>query len=116
MAKEVQLHFLPGRRPEVSGYKFFDFYRPAEQVAGDYFDYVELPDGKLALVIGDVAGKGVSAALLMARLCSDVRYALLTARTPAAAMGKLNEQLCSHRGEGTFVTMAICVLDPHEHS
>lgn len=116
MAQEVQLHFLPGRRPEVAGYKFFDYYRPADQVAGDYYDYIELPDGKLALVVGDVAGKGVSAALLMARLCSDVRYALLTSPNPAEALRRLNEQLCSQRGEGTFVTMVICLLDPVEHT
>ncbi len=116
MAQEVQLHFLPGRKPEVEGYKFFDYYRPADQVAGDYFDYIELPDGKLALVVGDVAGKGVSAALLMARLCSDVRYALLTSPTPAEALRRLNEQLCSQRGDGAFVTMVICLLDPLDHT
>ena len=116
MAQEVQLHFLPGRKPEVEGYKFFDYYRPADQVAGDYYDYVELPDGKLALVVGDVAGKGVSAALLMARLCSDVRYALLTSPTPAEALRRLNEQLCTQRGDGAFVTMVICLLDPVAHT
>lgn len=116
MAQEVQLHFLPGRKPEVEGYKFFDYYRPADQVAGDYYDYIELPEGKLALVVGDVAGKGVSAALLMARLCSDVRYALLTAPSPAEALRRLNEQLCTQRGEGAFVTMVICILDPVNHT
>jgi sigma-B regulation protein RsbU (phosphoserine phosphatase) len=116
MAQEVQLHFLPARTPEVDGYRFFDYYRPADLVAGDYYDYIELPEGRLALVVGDVAGKGVSAALLMARLCSDVRYALLTSRTPAEALRRLNEQLCAQRGEGTFVTMVICVLDPNAHT
>jgi serine phosphatase RsbU (regulator of sigma subunit)/pSer/pThr/pTyr-binding forkhead associated (FHA) protein len=116
MAREVQMHFLPDRRPELGGYKFFDFYRPADQVAGDYFDYIELPHGRLALVVGDVAGKGVTAALLMARLCSDVRYALLTSPNPAEALRRLNEQICSHRGDGTFVTMVVCLLDPLEHT
>lgn len=116
MAQEVQMHFLPGHRPNVDGYKFFDFYRAADQVAGDYFDYIELPDGRLALVVGDVAGKGVSAALLMARLCSDVRYALLTAPSPAEALRRLNEQLCMRRGDGAFVTMVVCLLDPSEHT
>src|SRR5690606_6680614 len=99
MAKEVQQHFLPARRPEVPHYHFYDFYRPAEQVAGDYFDYIERPDGRLAMVLGDVAGKGVTAALLMARLCSDVRYALLTSPAPAEALRRLNEEICSHRGD-----------------
>ncbi len=65
-AKEVQLQFLPQRRPEVSGYRFYHYYQPADEVGGDYFGYIPLADGRLALAIGDVAGKGVSAALLMA--------------------------------------------------
>ncbi|HTN75131.1 MAG TPA: GAF domain-containing SpoIIE family protein phosphatase, partial [Pirellulaceae bacterium] len=116
MAREVQLHFLPSARPAVEHYRFYDFYRAAEEVAGDYYDYIELPDGRLAMVVGDVAGKGVTAALLMARLCSDVRYALLTAPTPAEAMRRLNEQLSNHGGDGTFVTLVLCIIDPREHT
>ena len=116
MAREVQLHFLPMSQPTVPGYKFYDFYRAADEVAGDYYDYIELPDGRLAMVVGDVAGKGVSAALLMARLCSDVRYALLTSPTPAEALRRLNEQLGTHGGDGTFVTMVLCILDPNDHT
>lgn len=116
MAREVQLHFLPSRRPEVPGYRFYDFYKAAEEVAGDYYDYIELPDGRQAMVVGDVAGKGVTAALLMARLCSDVRYALLTAPSPAEAMRRLNEQLGNHGSDGAFVTMVLCVIDPRDHS
>jgi serine phosphatase RsbU (regulator of sigma subunit) len=116
MAKEVQTHFLPAQRPEVPGYSFFDFYRPAEEVAGDYYDYIELPDGRLAMVVADVAGKGVTAALLMARLCSDVRYTLITSPSPAEALRRLNEQMCAHRGDNAFVTMILCVLDPAAHT
>ena len=67
-AREVQLHFLPHVRPEVPGYCFFDYYQAAEDVGGDYFGYIPLADGRLAIAVGDVSGKGVSAALLMARL------------------------------------------------
>ena len=62
-AKEMQLHFLPQSRPEVPGYQFYDYYLAAGNVGGDYFGYIPLPDGRLVLAIGDVAGKGVAAAL-----------------------------------------------------
>ena len=115
MAKEVQMHFLPDGRPDIAGYSFYDYYRPAEEVAGDYYDYIELPDGRLAMIVADVAGKGVTAALLMARLGSDVRYTLTTSPSPAEALRRLNEQMCGHRGDNAFVTMVLCVLDPATH-
>ncbi len=114
-AKQVQQQFLPQRRPEVAGYQFFDFYRSADEVGGDYFGYIPLPDGRLALAIGDVAGKGVSAALLMAHFCAEVRYCLATAPTPAAAVEQLNQDLSSEMSNYHFVTFAVCVLDPQAH-
>ncbi len=56
-AREVQLHFLPHVRPEVPGYCFFDYYQAAEDVGGDYFGYIPLADGRLAIAVGDVSGK-----------------------------------------------------------
>jgi phosphoserine phosphatase RsbU/P len=114
-AKQVQLQFLPQRRPELPGYQFFDYYQPADEVGGDYFGYIPLPDGRLALAIGDVAGKGVSAALLMAHFCSEVRYCLTTAPTPAKAVEQLNQDLSSEMLNYHFVTFAVCVLDPKTH-
>ncbi len=114
-AKQVQLQFLPQRRPEVPGYQFFDFYQPADEVGGDYFGYIPLSDGRLALAIGDVAGKGVSAALLMAHFCSEVRYCLATCPTPAAAVEQLNQDLSAEMLNYHFVTFALCVLDPVRH-
>ena len=81
-ARQVQLHFLPKHRPDVEGYDFFHYYHPADGVAGDYFDYIRLPDDRLAVTMADVAGKGMSAALLMARFCSDVRYCLARHHRP----------------------------------
>ncbi|MCA9269699.1 MAG: SpoIIE family protein phosphatase, partial [Planctomycetales bacterium] len=111
-AQDVQLHFLPPHPPDVPGYRFFDFYRAASTVAGDYYDYIRLPDGRVAVAIGDVSGKGVPAALLMARLCSDVRYSLLTTSTAAEAVNELNRQLASHLRTGRFITFVLFVLDP----
>jgi sigma-B regulation protein RsbU (phosphoserine phosphatase) len=114
-AKQVQLQFLPQRRPEVAGYQFYDHYQPANEVGGDYYGYIPLSDGRLALTIGDVAGKGVSAALLMAHFCSEVRYHLATAPTPADAVKRLNQDLSSETQNYHFVTFALCVLDPATH-
>ena len=114
-AKQVQLQFLPQSRPEVPAYRFYDYYQSADEVGGDYFGYIPLSDGRLALAIGDVAGKGVSAALLMAHFCAEVRYCLATCATPAAAVEQLNQDLSSEMLNYHFVTFALCVLDPASH-
>jgi serine phosphatase RsbU (regulator of sigma subunit) len=114
-AKQVQLQFLPQRRPQVAGYQFYDYYQPADEIGGDYFGYISLPDGRLALAIGDVAGKGVSAALLMAHFSSEVRYCLTTCATPAEAVQQLNQDLSSEMLNYHFVTFVLCVLDPIKH-
>jgi len=111
-AKQVQLHFLPQSRPDVPGYRFFDYYSSAEEVGGDYYGYVPLPDGRIAIAIGDVSGKGISAALVMARLCSEVRYRLVTAPEPGHAVVELNEELSKPENDAWFVTFVLCILEP----
>lgn len=111
-AREVQLHFLPHMRPEVPGYCFFDYYQAAEDVGGDYFGYIRLADGRLAIAVGDVSGKGVSAALLMARLCSEVRYCLAICTSAVEAVERLNQELANTTQNDRFVTFLLCVLDP----
>jgi serine phosphatase RsbU (regulator of sigma subunit) len=116
-AKEVQRHFLPQKCPDRPGYRFFDYYCAAEDVGGDYFGYLELEDGRLAIALGDVSGKGVSAALLMARLCSEVRYCLATAASPSEAVASLNDGLLDPAislGDH-FVTFLLCELDTKNH-
>ncbi|QGJ69255.1 Serine phosphatase RsbU, regulator of sigma subunit [Planctomycetales bacterium 10988] len=114
-AYRVQRGFLPFSRPEVENYSFFDSYDPAQSVGGDYYDYVELPDGRIAVVLGDVSGKGVPAALLVAKLASEFRYALLNSDRPATAAAYLNEQFCRPHWEDKFVTLVLMVLDPNHH-
>jgi phosphoserine phosphatase RsbU/P len=113
-AKQVQQHFLPQERPLIPGYDLFDYYRPADAVGGDYFGYIMLPDGQLAIAVGDVAGHGVPAALLMARLCAEARYCLVTNLIPSEAVHALNQQLCKQPFT-FFITYALCVLDPIRH-
>ena len=116
LAANVQQRFLPQEPPKLAGYDFCHHYRAADFVAGDYFDYIELPDGRLAFAQGDVCGKGMAAALLMAHLCSDVRSSLLATSQPAAAMGRLNKHLARTLPPGSFVTLVLGVIDPRDHS
>ncbi len=82
LAHKVQRGLLPAAPPRVPDYHFFDFYESANQVGGDYYDYIELPDQRLAIVLADVSGHGVSAALLMAKLSAEVRFCLASAVPP----------------------------------
>ncbi len=115
-ATQVQLGFLPHTRPKLPGYDFFDYYEPAQRVGGDYFDYIPLLNGKMAVAVADVAGKGVPAALLMARLYSSVRYHLLSqSEDIAAAMSGLNGEISVSGLGHRFITCAIMVIDPAKH-
>jgi serine phosphatase RsbU (regulator of sigma subunit)/pSer/pThr/pTyr-binding forkhead associated (FHA) protein len=114
-AREVQLHFLPQIRPEIPGYRFFDHYASAQEVGGDYYGYLTLPDQRTAISLGDVSGKGISAALIMARLCSEVRYRLGTAGTLRDGFHQLNEEFAKPENDTWFVTFVLCVLDTSRH-
>src|SRR5205807_2918530 len=93
LAQQVQLSFLPQQKPEVPGYQFYAYYEPAQEVGGDYYDFIPLPpkQRRLAVVLGDAAGKGVPAALLMAKLSSDAPSSLLSQADSAAAVATLNK-------------------------
>jgi serine phosphatase RsbU (regulator of sigma subunit) len=84
-------------------------------VGGDYFGYIPLSDGRVAVAVGDVAGKGLPAALLMARLSAETRACLREAATPAAAVERLNTFLASAPFFDRFVTLVLAVLDPRRH-
>jgi sigma-B regulation protein RsbU (phosphoserine phosphatase) len=116
IAQQVQLSFLPKSVPTVVGYDFAAHYEPALAVGGDYYGFIPMPDGRLAVAVGDVAGKGVSAALMMAKLSSEARYCMHTEGDPARAVCKLNDLLAEYTAQADkFVTLALAVLDPSRH-
>jgi serine phosphatase RsbU (regulator of sigma subunit)/pSer/pThr/pTyr-binding forkhead associated (FHA) protein len=115
LAHQVQLSFLPRKSPHIPGYEFFAHYEPAQEVGGDYYDFIPLPNQRVAVMVGDVAGKGVPAALLMAKVSSDARFSLLTEPDPALAVGKLNELMQEAGLLDRFVTLVAAVLDPARH-
>lgn len=114
-ASRVQRGFLPQSFPLLPGYEFFAHYTAARTVGGDYYDFIPLPDGKVAVLLGDVSGKGVPAALLMARLSGEARVAMLTQPGVARAVSHLNEQLMTANLEDRYVTLSAAVIDPKAH-
>lgn len=117
LAKSVQTSFIPRTTPKVAGYEFFGFYEPAREVGGDYYGYIPLPDGRLVAAVGDVAGKGVAASLIMAKLSSDIRFCVLSESDPGAAIAKLNDLLYEFTSQmDRFVTLIAVVLDPATHT
>jgi serine phosphatase RsbU (regulator of sigma subunit) len=115
LARRVQRNLLPDRQPQLSGYEFFSFYEAAYAVGGDYYDYVPLPDGRLAIVVADVVGKGISAALLMAKLGGELKYLLCNESTPEAAMARMSESFNQDSRIDRFVTLATVIVDPRQH-
>lgn len=111
MAGEVQRSFLPKAVPTLPGYEFFAHYSPALEVGGDFYDFIRLPGGRVAVVVGDVPGKGFSAALMMAKLLSDIRHTALTVSDPRAVVGRINLILATSGSEKAFVTLIYLSLD-----
>ncbi len=114
LANEVQHRLLPAQPPAYSGYQLFDYYRPAEQVGGDYFDYILLPNGQIAVLVGDVVGHGIAAALLMAKVSAEARFALASQPSAACAMNHLNQAIC-HLQLERFITIVMVLLDNTSH-
>ena len=94
------------------GFAAFAFMEPAKEVAGDLYDVIETPDGRQALIVGDVSGKGVSAALFMSMTITLIRYAIAEGYGPATIMQRVNDQLAKNNPTCMFVTLWIGLLDP----
>jgi len=114
LAKEVQKAFLPQTQPQLPGYEFFDFYRPMIFVGGDYYDYITLPDGRTAVIVADVVGHGIAAAMMMAKVSAEAKFCLASESHPATAVTMLNSRLSAMQVE-RFVTFVAVVLDPIKH-
>ena len=95
----------------MQSYKFSSHYTPALEVGGDFYDFIRLDKGHTGIVIGDVSGKGVPAALYMAKLGSDLRTLALTEDNPGAALQKLNDLLVERSRRGMFATLLYVELE-----
>jgi serine phosphatase RsbU (regulator of sigma subunit) len=115
-ARAVLLGCLPEKLPEMPGYRFAAHYCPADLVGGDYYDFLPLNDSRLAVVVGDVAGKGMSAALLVTKMASEAPFSFLREPTLGKALDSLNEAAAAMLiRTSRFVTLAAAVLDSHTH-
>jgi serine phosphatase RsbU (regulator of sigma subunit)/anti-sigma regulatory factor (Ser/Thr protein kinase) len=112
VARLIQQHFLPRHVPEPPGWALAAFYRPARAVGGDFYDFIELPDGQLGIVIGDVTDKGVPAALVMAATRSVLRATAQRLLSPGEVLEQVNELICPDTPPNMFVTCLFAVLDP----
>ncbi len=115
-AREVQRVLLPQEDPVVTGFRVNGTNLPAKIISGDYYDYIDLPDGKLGVVVADVSGKGVPAGLLMAMCRSLLRAFSLANASPSAVLATVNRYLFPDIREDMFISMIYGILDPADGS
>ena len=112
VARRIQQASLPEEVPTLEGWQIAPYYRPAREVGGDFYDFVELKDGLLGLVVGDATGKGVPAALVMSTTCGMLRAVALSVNSPGEVLERINEALFARIPTNMFVTCFYAVLDP----
>jgi sigma-B regulation protein RsbU (phosphoserine phosphatase) len=112
IAREVQEHLFPQRLPSVAGLDYCGQCRPAREVGGDYYDFLELSEGRLGFAIGDVSGKGMGAALMMASLEASLRALASVVDDPAELMGRVNSLVCQASAANCYVTLFYAQYDP----
>lgn len=113
-ATEIQMGILPSPSdaPKLANYEAAAFLEPAKEVGGDLYDFFIGPDGRQVVIIGDVSGKGVPAALFMSMTVTLCRYAISSGMSPAEAMTRINDQLSQNNPSCMFVTLFIGLFDP----
>jgi serine phosphatase RsbU (regulator of sigma subunit) len=117
VARRIQHASLPEAVPVSEGWEIAPRYRPAREVGGDFFDFLELEDGRLGLVVGDATGKGVPAALMMSTTCGMLRaVAQGSDYSPGEVLQRVNEALFARIPANMFVTCFYGVLDPKSGS
>jgi phosphoserine phosphatase len=115
IAHMIQQRLLPAAAPPVPGYDLAGWNQPAAETGGDFFDFLPLPEGRLALAVGDATGHGVGPALMTTGCRAFARAVLSETWDLAAAIPRVNHLLCADMSPGHFVTAFFGVLDPHSH-
>jgi sigma-B regulation protein RsbU (phosphoserine phosphatase) len=112
IAQEVQARLFPQRLPTVVGLDYCGHCRPAREVGGDYYDFLDLPDGRLGISIGDVSGKGIGAALLMASLEASLRAQASVRHDLAELVKQVNSLVYEASSENRYATLFYAEYDP----
>ena len=115
LAYDIQTNLLPKKQPVISGYDIAGISLPAREVGGDYFDFISLDNNQLVLCVGDVSGKGIPAALLMANLQATLRGQTLIDPAPKTCIERSNRLLCESIRKGSFITLFFGLLDSDQH-
>lgn len=116
LAHEIQNSFLPQSLPQLPCLTFAATYRPARNIGGDFYDVLEMGPDEIYFVIGDVSGKGIPAALLMAQSLNTLRLIVKPNITPVAALTRWNQMLCGHTIRGMFITTIIGRIVPSQRT
>jgi serine phosphatase RsbU (regulator of sigma subunit)/ketosteroid isomerase-like protein len=111
VAQRIQQASLPEEVPELEGWQINPYYQPAREVGGDFYDFLELEDSRLGLVVGDATGHGVPAALVMSTTCGMLRAVALTVDSPGEVLARVNEALSARIPPSMFVTCFYAILD-----
>jgi sigma-B regulation protein RsbU (phosphoserine phosphatase) len=112
LARELQRSMLPDEPPVLPGFEFGSTYLPADNLGGDFYDYLRVPEGGTGIVIADVSGKGVAAAMTMAASRGAVRSAMEHGNHPAALLQAANRRLFRDIKRNVYITACYGVLDP----
>lgn len=113
VARRIQHASLPKEVPELEGWEITPYYQPAREVGGDFYDFFEVEDGRVGVVVGDATGKGVPAALVVTATCSMLRaVAQGSGYSPGEVLARVNETLLARIPPNMFVTCFYAILDP----
>ena len=121
MARTIQQNLLPKTTPSIPGWQINAVWEPAHAVSGDFYDFIAFPDGKLGLIVGDVTGKGVPAALVMATTHSVLRAVTGSIEktypdSPGEILTRVNNILCQDMPKFMFVTCLLMIVNPQDGS
>ncbi len=112
VARQLQRDLLPSKAPEIPGYRIAHSYRTANEIGGDYYDFLPLPDGRFVLVIGDASGHGMAAGLLMAIANAALKLAIEVDPSPKRVAALLNRVLCRTGDRRAFMSLFYGLLTP----
>jgi serine phosphatase RsbU (regulator of sigma subunit) len=112
VARLIQQTLLPKHVPDLPGYQLAAYYQPAREVGGDFYDFLELDDGRLGLIVGDVTDKGVPAAIVMATTRTMLRASAQRLDSPGEVLKRVNDVIVRDIPPNMFITCLYAILDP----
>ncbi len=117
VAQRIQQAALPKEVPTLEGWQITPYYRPAREVGGDFYEFLELDDGRVSFAVGDATGKGIPAAFVMSATCALLGgVATASSASPGEVLARVNEAVLTRIPANMFVTCFYAILDPDSGS